>query len=164
MESIKIALLGLGTVGTGVYKVLKAQKEEMVRKLGAQVEIKKILVRNLEKAAAKVDDPSVLTNDWKEILNDPEIQIVAEVMGGMEPARTYMKEALEAGKNVVTANKDLLAAKGRELLDAAKENQRDLLFEASVAGGIPIIRPLKECLAGNHLDEIMGILKPYIVD
>lgn len=158
MESIKIALLGLGTVGTGVYKVLKAQKEEMVRKLGAQVEIKKILVRNLEKAAAKVDDPSVLTNDWKEILNDPEIQIVAEVMGGMEPARTYMKEALEAGKNVVTANKDLLAAKGRELLDAAKENQRDLLFEASVAGGIPIIRPLKECLAGNHLDEIMGIV------
>ena len=113
MESIKIALLGLGTVGTGVYKVLKAQKEEMVRKLGAQVEIKKILVRNLEKAAAKVDDPSVLTNDWKEILNDPEIQIVAEVMGGMEPARTYMKEALEAGKNVVTANKDLMAAKGR---------------------------------------------------
>lgn len=158
MESIKIALLGLGTVGTGVYKILKTQKEEMVRKLGAQVEIKKILVRNLEKAAAKVDDPSVLTNDWKEILNDPEIQIVAEVMGGMEPARTYMKEALEAGKNVVTANKDLLAAKGRELLDAAKENQRDLLFEASVAGGIPIIRPLKECLAGNHLDEIMGIV------
>lgn len=84
MESIKIALLGLGTVGTGVYKVLKTQKEEMVRKLGAQVEIKKILVRNLEKAAAKVDDPSVLTNDWKEILNDPEIQIVAEVMGGMD--------------------------------------------------------------------------------
>ena len=159
MESIKIALLGLGTVGTGVYKVLKAQKEEMVRKLGAQVEIKKILVRNLEKAAAKVDDPSVLTNDWKEILNDPEIQIVAEVMGGMEPASNlHERRHLEAGKNVVTANKDLLAAKGRELLDAAKENQRDLLFEASVAGGIPIIRPLKECLAGNHLDEIMGIV------
>ena len=157
-KKIQAALLGLGTVGGGTYKVLQTQKEEMENKLGAVVEIKRILVRNLEKAAQKVEDPSVLTDSWEKILEDPEIQIVIELIGGIEPARTYILAALRAGKHVVTANKDLLAAKGRELLDAAKENQRDLLFEASVAGGIPIIRPLKECLAGNHLDEIMGIV------
>ncbi|MDO5425064.1 MAG: homoserine dehydrogenase [Eubacteriales bacterium] len=158
MENIKIALLGLGTVGTGVYKVLKAQKAEMPDKIGAEIVIKKILVRNKEKAVAKVDDPSVLTTDWQEIIQDPEIQIVVEVMGGMEPARTYILEALEAGKNVATANKDLIAADGRELLDAAHAHQKDLLFEAAVAGGIPIIRPLKQCLAGNHLSEVIGIV------
>ncbi|HIS32890.1 MAG TPA: homoserine dehydrogenase [Candidatus Limivivens intestinipullorum] len=158
MEKISIALLGLGTVGTGVYKVLKAQKEDMARKIGAELEIKKILVRNLEKAAGKVDDPGVLTNSWQEILDDPQIQIVAEVMGGIEPAGTYILQALEAGKNVVTANKDLLAVKGKELFDAAGRKGQDLLFEAAVAGGIPIIRPLKQCLAGNHMTEVMGIV------
>ena len=93
---IRAALLGLGTVGTGVYKVLKAQRDEMEAKLGSTVEIKKIMVRNLEKAAAKVDDPSVLTNNWEEILHDPEIDIVIELIGGIEPARTYILAALEA--------------------------------------------------------------------
>ena len=91
-------LLGLGTVGTGVYKVLKAQKEDMARKIGAELEIKKILVRNLEKAAGKVDDPGVLTNSWQEILDDPQIQIVAEVMGGIEPAGTYILRPWKQGK------------------------------------------------------------------
>ena len=94
---IKAALLGLGTVGGGVYKVLKNQKEEMPYKLGAVVEIEKILVRNLKKAAAKVEDPSLLTNNWKEILEDESIEIVIEVMGGIEPAKTYILEALKAG-------------------------------------------------------------------
>lgn len=157
-NKIQVALLGLGTVGTGVYKVLKAQKPEMLAKLGVELEIKKILVRNLEKAKVKVDDASVLTNDWQEIIEDNCIDIVIEVMGGIEPARTYMLEALKAGKNVVTANKDLIATDGRILMDTAKEYGKDLLFEAAVAGGIPIIRPLKQCLAGNHVEEVMGIV------
>lgn len=155
---IHAALLGLGTVGTGVYKVLKGQKEEMEAKIGSEIRIKKIMVRNLEKAAARVDDPSVLTNNWEEILNDPEIDIVIELMGGIEPARTCILAALEAGKHVVSANKDLIAVHGKELLDMAEAHQVDFLFEAAVAGGIPIIRPLKQCLAGNHMREVMGIV------
>ena len=155
---IRAALLGLGTVGTGVYKVLKEQKEEMLPKLGSQIEIKKILVRNLEKAAAKVDNPAVLTNQWEDIVNDPEIDIVIELIGGIEPAKSYILGALNAGKHVVSANKDLIAVYGKELLDAAEGNHVDFLFEAAVAGGIPIIRPLKECLAGNHMTEVMGIV------
>ena len=154
---IKVGMLGLGTVGTGVYKVLKSQESEMEAKLGAKVELKKILVRNLEKASQKVEDPSILTNHAGEILEDPEIEIVIEVMGGMQPALTYMLAALNAGKSVVTANKDVVASEGKKLLDAAKANGRDFLYEASVAGGIPIIRPLKQCLAGNHITEVIGI-------
>ena len=155
---IRAALLGFGTVGTGVYKVLQKQKEEMLPKLGSQLEIKKILVRNLEKAAAKVEDPAILTNNWDEIVNDPDIDIVIELIGGIEPARSYILSALNAGKHVVTANKDLIAVHGKELLDAAEAHHVDFLFEAAVAGGIPIIRPLKECLAGNHMAEVMGIV------
>lgn len=157
-QVIKAALLGLGTVGTGVYKVLQMQKDEMEQKLGAVVEIEKILVRNLKKAAAKIEKPELLTNNWKEILEDDSIQIVIEVMGGIEPAKTYMLEALAAGKHVVTANKDLVASHGAEVLDCAASHKCDFLFEAAVAGGIPIIRPLKQCLAGNHLSEVVGIV------
>lgn len=158
MKKIKAALLGFGTVGTGVYKVIRTQKPEMKHKLGAEVEVKKILVRNLEKAAVKVEDASVLTNSWEEIIKDREIEIVIEVMGGIEPARQYILEALAAGKHVVTANKDLVAVYGKEILDAAAIHKVDFLFEAAVAGGIPIIRPLKQCLAGNHITEVMGII------
>lgn len=155
---IKAALLGLGTVGGGVYKVMKNQESEMIPKLGAKVKITKVMVRNLEKAAKKVDDPSVLTDSWKDIVEDPEIEIVIELIGGMEPAKTYILEALKAGKHVVTANKNLIAVSGSELLETAKEHGCDFLYEAAVAGGIPIIRPLKQCLAGNHISEVMGIV------
>ena len=155
---VKAALLGFGTVGTGVYKVLKNQEEEMEAKIGCKVEIKKILVRNIEKAAGKLEDPSMLTNNWEEIVNDPEIEIVIELMGGINPARKYILEALKAGKHTVSANKDLIAVHGHELLETAHEHHVDFLFEAAVAGGIPIIRPLKQCLAGNHMTEIMGIV------
>lgn len=154
---LKAALLGAGTVGSGVYQILQWQKEEMGEKLGAIVEITKILVRNTKKEREGMDS-SLFTDSWEEIVGDPEIQIVIEVMGGIEPARTYILEALRAGKHVVTANKDLLAEHGHELLDTAEENGCDLMFEASVAGGIPIIRPLKQCLLANHLTEIMGIV------
>lgn len=155
---INAALLGLGTVGNGVYKVLKNQEEEMCAKIGCKVKIRKILVRNIEKAAAKVDDASVLTNKWEDIISDSSIDIVIELIGGIEPAKTYIMEALKAGKHVVSANKDLIAVYGKELLDAAQASGVDFLFEAAVAGGIPIIRPLKQCLAGNHMSEVMGIV------
>ncbi|MCI5595343.1 MAG: homoserine dehydrogenase [Lachnospiraceae bacterium] len=156
-KTIKAALLGLGTVGGGVYKLMNRQKEEFPYKIGANLEIEKVLVRNLEKERPGIDS-SLLTDNWQDILNDDSIEIVIEVMGGIEPAKTYIKEALEAGKNVVTANKDLLAEYGGELLDLAGEVKKDLLFEAAVAGGIPIICPLKQCLAGNYLTEVMGIV------
>ena len=100
----------------------------------------------------------MLTSQWDEIINDPEIEIVIELMGGINPAKEYILSALKAGKHVVSANKDLIAVHGHELLDAAHESKVDFLFEAAVAGGIPIIRPLKQCLAGNHMTEVMGIV------
>lgn len=158
MRTIKVGILGLGTVGYGVYKVLNGAQEDIEKKTGCRFEIKKILVRNLGKAISKGIDASMLTNDWNEIARDDEIELIVEVMGGMEPAKTYILEALRSGKNVVTANKDLIATDGRILLDTAEEMRKDFLFEAAVAGGIPIIRPLRQCLAGNHIDEVIGIV------
>lgn len=157
MKKIKLAILGLGTVGTGVYKLIHMRSDVMEQTIGAQLEIKKILVRNINKKREGID-PSLLTDDWKEIITDDEIQIVVEVIGGIEPARTMILEALRAGKNVVSANKDLIAEQGRELLDTAQEAGKDFLFEAAVAGGIPIIRPLKQCLAANEISDVLGIV------
>lgn len=156
-QTIKIGLLGLGTVGSGVYKIIERQKGEMVKKTGARLEIAGILVHNLNKVRDGVDT-SLLTDRWEDIINNDEISIVIEVMGGIEPAKTMILEALNSGKNVVTANKDLVAEYGRELLDAAENNGVDFLFEAAVAGGIPIICPLKQCLAANEMDEVIGIV------
>lgn len=156
-KTIKIALLGLGTVGTGVYKLIGRRSEEMEQKTGAALEIKKILVHNMKKVRQGVKQ-ELLTDNWNEIIGDEEIQIVVEVMGGIEPARQMITEALKAGKSVVSANKDLIAEHGKELYEAAAEGGGDFLFEAAVAGGIPIIRPLKQCLEGNQIDEIMGIV------
>ena len=157
MKKIKIGLLGLGTVGTGVYKLIRMRSDVMEQTVGAQLEIKKILVHNKNKKREGVDE-SILTDDWKEIIEDEEIQIIIEVIGGMEPAKTMIMEALRAGKNVVSANKDLIAEEGRELFDAAREYGKDFLFEAAVAGGIPIIRPLKQCLAANEISDVLGIV------
>ena len=156
-KEIKVALLGAGTVGGGVYKLVERRAAEMPDKVGAELKITKVLVKNLQKKREGIPS-EVLTDDWEGIIHDPEISIVIELMGGVEPARTYILQALEAGKNVVTANKDLLAEHGQELMEAAERNHRDLCFEAAVGGGIPIIRPLKECLAGNEITEVMGIV------
>ena len=153
----KIALLGMGTVGGGVYEIIERQKEEMPFKIGAALEVVKVLVRNKAKYADRIPAEK-LTDVWEDVICDDSIDIVVEVMGGIEPARTYIKAALEKGKHVVTANKDLMAMHGHELLELAGEHHCDLLFEAAVAGGIPIIRPLKQCLAGNNITEIMGII------
>ncbi len=154
---IQAALLGAGTVGGGVYRLLQMRKEEMPFKVQAELEISRVLVRDASKKRDGIPQ-EVLTEDWNGILEDPEIRIVIELMGGIEPARTYILQALEAGKHVVTANKDLMAEYGRELMEAAERRHCDLQFEAAVAGGIPIIRPLKECLAGNEITEVMGIV------
>ena len=156
-KEIKAALLGAGTVGGGVYKLVERRAAEMPDKVGAELKITKVLVKNLQKKREGIPS-EVLTDDWEGIIHDPEISIVIELMGGVEPARTYILQALEAGKNVVTANKDLLAEHGQELMEDAERNHRDLCFEAAVGGGIPIIRPLKECLAGNEITEVMGIV------
>ena len=154
---VKAALLGAGTVGGGVYKVVQWQKDELPYKTGASLEIVKVLVRNAKKNRPGIPD-ELLTDRWEEIVEDPSIDIVIELMGGIEPAKTYIMEALRAGKHVVTANKDLLAEYGKEVLGCAEENHRELMFEAAVAGGIPIIRPLKNSLAGNNITEVMGIV------
>ena len=156
-DTVKVALLGLGTIGSGVYKLIERQQEEMSSKAGASIEIAAILVHNLGKEREGVDR-TLLTDRWEDIINNEEIQIVIEVMGGIEPARTMILEALKAGKNVVTANKDLVAEYGGELLDTAAVKGVDFLFEAAVGGGIPIIRPMKQCLAVNEIDEVMGIV------
>lgn len=159
MEQIvrKIALLGMGTVGSGVYKILENRREELPFQVGARLEIAKVLVRNKAKYAESVPAEK-LTDRWEDIIEDESIDMVVEVMGGIEPARSYISAALKKGKHVITANKDLMASHGHELLEIAAANHCDLLFEAAVAGGIPIIRPLKQCLAGNQITEIMGII------
>ena len=156
-KEIKAALLGAGTVGGGVYKLVERRAAEMQAKVGADLKITKVMVKNLQKKREGIPS-EVLTDDWESIIHDPEISIVIELMGGVEPARTYILQALEAGKNVVTANKDLLAEHGQELMEAAERNHCDICFEAAVGGGIPIIRPLKECLTGNEITEVMGIV------
>ncbi len=157
-DCINIALLGLGTVGSGVYKVTKNQQPEMLHKLNTELRITRILVRHPENYRDKVDDPSILTTDFETILQDDSIDIVVELIGGIEPANSYIRKAICAGKNVVTANKDLMAEMGGELLELADEHHCELRFEASVAGGIPIISPLKDSLSANEISEIIGIV------
>lgn len=157
-KNISIGLLGLGVVGSGVVHIINQHQEELVHKLGCHIDVKGILVRNLDKARQVDVDPDVLTTDAEDILETPEIDIVVEVMGGIEPARKYILQALANKKHVVTANKDLIALHGPELHDVAKENGCDLYYEASVAGGIPIIRGLTEGLAADRIHQVMGIV------
>lgn len=158
MDTIKIGLLGCGTVGSGVVKLLTKNADVIALKTGSKLEIKRILVRDLTKKRNDILSPNVFTTRAEDILEDPEIQIVVELIGGIEPAKSYILQALSNGKNVVTANKDVLAAYGKEIFELAEQNERDLLFEGSVAGGIPLIQPLKNSLAGNRITRILGIV------
>lgn len=155
--SIKIGILGLGTVGCGVVKVLQQNAEDIQTRTQSELQIKAILDRDLHRER-EISGDYLLTDQPEKVLQDPEIEIIVEVMGGIEPARTFILEALQQGKNVVTANKDLIALHGHELLDAANAAGKDLYFEASVGGGIPIIAALKESLNANHITEILGII------
>ncbi|WP_314047993.1 homoserine dehydrogenase [Selenomonas noxia] len=157
MHTIKIALLGAGTVGSGVIQALSMNADIIAGRSGAYIEIKKILVRDAKKQRTEVNG-ILLTDNFDEILDDEEISIVVEVMGGLSPARDYMLRSMVAGKHVVTANKDVIAQHLSELYTAANENTVDFLYEASVGGGIPIIKPLKECLTANKISEIMGVI------
>ena len=157
MNTIKIALLGAGTVGSGVVRTLAMNADTITGRCGARIEIKKILVRDAKKHRPEAEGIP-LTDNFDEILNDAEISVVVEVMGGLTPAKDYMMRAMAAGKHVVTANKDVIAEHLSELYAAADENAVDFLYEASVGGGIPIIKPLKECLTANSITEIMGVV------
>lgn len=156
-KEIKIGLLGSGTVGTGVVRVLHENAEDISKKVGAGLSIKKVLVRDIKKKRAYLEGVQ-LTDNIQDIIDDPEIDIVVELLGGIHPAFDYMKSAMEKGKHVVTANKDVVAQFGHDLFDVAEKHGVDFRFEASVGGGIPIITPLKECLTGNRITEIMGIV------
>lgn len=145
-------------VGSGVVKQLLRNQDEIAMNTGCRFEIKRILVRDLNKQRSLDLPREIFTDQAEDILNDPEIQIVVELMGGIEPAKNYILAAFAKGKNVVTANKDVLAAHGQEIFAAAAEYEKDIRFEASVAGGIPIIQPLKESLAGNRIKRVLGIV------
>jgi homoserine dehydrogenase len=151
-------MLGLGTVGSGVYRVLQSNASLIARKTGARIEVVKILVRDTGKSRGLDIPEGVLTDNPDEVLRDETIDIVVEVMGGIGLAREYALTALQSGKSLVTANKDMMAVYGEELFKAADENRCDLLFEASVAGGIPIIKVLKQSLAANRIEQVMGIV------
>ena len=162
-RKIYAAILGAGTVGTGVYKLCQSMKDDVISKTGAELVVKKVLVRNLDKDRDPIDR-ELLTDNWKDIIEDKDIEIVIELMGGTTPAKQYILEALEAGKQVATSNKNLVAAKdllaehGEEVMGMADKMHADLQFEAAVAGAIPIIRPLKQSMAGNNITEIIGIV------
>ena len=151
----KFAVLGYGVVGSGTVEVFYKNKESLEKKAGEELDIKYILdVRDFP------DSPFAdkFVKDFNVILNDPEVTVVAEVIGGLKPSYDFVKSCLEAGKSVVTSNKEMVAAKGAELLAIAKEKNVNFFFEASVGGGIPIIKPLHACLSANEIDEIAGIL------
>lgn len=156
-QQMRIAILGLGTVGSGVVRLLREQSEMIRLKTGLEVEIAKVLVRDAKRARPGMSELP-LTEDFQEILSDPTIKIVVELMGGIEPARTYMVEALKAGKTIVTANKDVMAEYGKDLYDAGDIGDAEIYFEASVGGGIPVIRPLKESMGANRMQKVMGIV------
>lgn len=155
---IYVGLLGCGTVGGGVWKVLQRNRELIRQRLGVDVAVKKVMEKDIEKAKLAGVPENVIVNSIDEICNDPEIEIVVEVIGGTTIAGEFIRKALSAGKSVVTANKDLLAQDGQELYEIAEDKGVDLLFEASVGGGIPIIKPMKECLAANRIEAIYGIV------
>lgn len=152
---MKIAVMGYGTIGSGVVEVLRINKEKIAKRAGEPVEVKYILDLR-EFPGDPMED--AIVHDYQTIANDPEIGIVVETMGGVEPAYTFVKVMLEAGKQVTTSNKNLVAAKGAELIKIAREHGVNFQFEASVGGGIPIIRPLNKCLTADEIEEITGIL------
>ena len=157
-NEISIGLLGLGTVGSGVATILQQHQQDMHHKLGVPVSIKKVLIKDENKERFTTLDSNVFTTDVHEILNDPTIDIIVEVMGGIEEAKQAIENALRAGKQVVTANKDVMAEYGHELLKLADAKKCDLFYEASVAGGIPIIRTLEDGLASDRISSLMGIV------
>ena len=155
METKKIAIIGFGVVGSGVYEIIRKNKELLVKKAGEEIDVKRVLdIRDF----SSHEEAHLFTKDFNDILNDEEISIVVETMGGIRFAYDYTKASLEAGKSVVTSNKELVAAHGDEFFEIAKKNNVRYLYEASVGGGIPVIRPLANDVSANEVEEISGIL------
>lgn len=160
MDTIKLGLLGAGTVGGGVIKVLERNAEDIAKKAGEKIQVAKIfgLTKDMPLYEKEYGKNYIYTDKIEDILDDKEIKIIVELIGREHPAKEFIAEALKKGKSVITANKDVIAKYGKELFALAEEHKTDLLFEASVAGGIPIITPLKTSLAANRINSVMGIV------
>ncbi|MCX5695374.1 MAG: homoserine dehydrogenase, partial [Candidatus Omnitrophica bacterium] len=158
MKRINVGLVGFGNVGSGVVKILRERKALLVEKTGLDINIKKIADLNISSRRNVSVNKELLTRDVKEIINDPQIDILVELIGGIHPAKEFILEALRKGKNVVTANKALLAQAGQELFTEATDRGKNIYFEASVGAGIPIIKSLREGLVANRFNSIFGIV------
>jgi len=156
-KKIGVGIIGYGTVGSGVYHILTTKSRKLSTLSGADIDVVLVAERDRDRMKGKVPE-QISTADAYEVINHPDIDVVVEVIGGIEPAYTFIKQALQNKKHVVTANKALMASRGGALLEGAQEQGVDLYFEASVGGGIPIIRPLKHSLAGNAIHRVMGIV------
>ena len=162
MDKIDIGVIGFGTVGAGTVEILLTNRELISNRVGCELSVKRIADLDLNSDRGIAIDPGILTTDAYEIINDPDIKIVAELMGGIEKAKDFIIQAMKKGKHVVTANKALLAEYGMEIYKVAEESDVTLAFEASVGGGIPIMRSLREGLSANNIGAIMDILEYYI--
>ncbi|WP_145355095.1 homoserine dehydrogenase [Roseimaritima multifibrata] len=158
MQKTKVAIVGMGTVGSGVAQLLLDHGDRTARHAGRVLWLEKVVVRDKSKARLADLPEDVLTDNLQDVLDDPDITVVAQLIGGLEPARSIMLQLLEAGKDIVTANKALLAEHGPELFEKARQLGRSIAFEASVAGGIPIITNISQCLSANQLSSLEGIL------
>jgi len=156
--TVRVGLLGCGTVGAAVVRLLRDHGDDIALRAGCRLEVTRVAVRDASRARDVRLPPGRFTDDPAAVVADPEVDLVCELMGGIEPARTRILEAFAAGKPVVTANKELLANAGKELFDAADASGLDLYFEASVAGGVPLIRPMKESLVGERVRRLLGIV------
>ncbi|MFA7706564.1 MAG: homoserine dehydrogenase, partial [Candidatus Omnitrophota bacterium] len=158
MRKINVGLIGFGNIGCGVVKILQQRKSLLAQKIGIEIVIKKICDKDLTLKRDVVVDKNCLSRDVNDIINDPQIDIIVELIGGINPARELILAALKKGKHVVTANKALLAEHGNELFAVANERGKNIYFEASVGAGIPIIKSIKEGLVANKFNAIFGIV------
>jgi homoserine dehydrogenase len=156
-RTLKVGMLGCGTVGSGVAQLLSEHADDLAARVGARLELAAVGVRDLTKSRAYVDQ-LIITNDLEGLVNRTDIDLIIEVMGGIEPARSLLLAAMANGKFVVTANKSLLAEDGIALYDAAEKHQVDLYYEAAVAGAIPLLRPIRESMAGDQIERVLGIV------
>lgn len=154
----KVAVLGCGTVGSGVVKLLLKNRDLIKQRLGEEIEVKWVLEQQPEKVLALGLDRSILAENFEQIAKDEEVKVIVELIGGIEPAKSFILQAMREGKSVVTANKDLIAEYGQEIFELVQMTSCDFMFEASVGGGIPIVFPLKQSLAGNRIKEVIGIV------
>lgn len=158
MKKVGVALLGLGTVGGGTYRILRDMHDDIMATDGIDIEIRHILEKDTAKVEALGVDPDIVSTDINNVVNDPEIKVVAEFFGGIEPARSFLIAALKAGKSIVTANKEMFSKCWSDLEAAAREGGGGLYFEASCVGGVPVIRALTSSMQGNRINSIMGIV------